>query len=143
MMTLFRKRFDKEILKTLNESIVNGALEPTHKNKVVETDSDKDNGSKGDENPPPSHKGKMIVDATCTPADIAYPTDLSLLNEAREKSEEMIDAMHTPFVGIRQKPRTYRQKARKLYLAVAKQKKPGYKKIRKAIGQQLRYLFGI
>jgi len=27
-----------------------------------------------------------------------------------------------------------------MYLAVAKQKKPGYKKIRKAIGQQLRYL---
>jgi len=82
----------------------------------------------------------MIVDATCTPADIAYPTDVSLLNEAREKSEEIIDAMHEPFIGVRKKPRTYRQKARKAYLAVAKQKKPGYKKIRKAIGQQLRYL---
>jgi hypothetical protein len=140
MLTHFRKRFDKEILKTLNESIVNGAMEPTHKNKGVETDSDKESGSQDDENPPPSPQGKMIVDATCTPADIAYPTDLSLLNEAREKSEEMIDAMHAPFVGVRQKPRTYRQKARKMYLAVAKQKKPGYKKIRKAIGQQLRYL---
>lgn len=48
--------------------------------------------------------------------------------------------MHTPFVGVGKKPRTYRQKARKAYLAVAKQKKPSYKKIRKAIGQQLRYL---
>ena len=69
----------------------------------------------------------MLVDATCTPADIAYPTDLSLLNEAREKTEEMIDAMHEPFIShLRKKPRTYRQKARKAYLAVAKQKKPGY-----------------
>jgi len=140
MMTHFRKRFDKDILKGLNESMVNGAMEPTHKNKVVETDSDKDSGSQDDENPPPSHQGKMIVDATCAPADIAYPTDLSLLNAAREKSEEMIDAMHAPFVGVRQKPRTYRQKARKMYLAVAKQKQPGYRKIRKAIGRQLRYL---
>ena len=140
MMTHFRKRFDKEILQNLNESMVNDAMELTHKNKGVETDSDKKGGSKDDENPPPSHQCKMIVDATCTPADIAYPTDLSLLNEAREKSEEMIDAMHAPFVGIRQKPRTYRQKARKAYLVVAKQKQPGYKKIRKAIGQQLRYL---
>jgi hypothetical protein len=82
----------------------------------------------------------MIVDATCTPADIAYPTDVSLLNEAREKSEEIIDAMHEPFVGVRRKPRTYRQKARKAYLVVAKQKKPGYKKTRRTIGQQLRYL---
>ena len=140
MMTHFRKRFDKDILKGLNESIVNGAMEPTHKNKGVETGSDKDSGSQDDEKPPPSPQGKMIVDATCTPADIAYPTDLSLLNEAREKSEEMIDAMHAPFVGVRKKPRTYRQKARKRYLAVAKQKKPGPRKIRKAIGQQLRYL---
>ncbi|MBN2843689.1 MAG: IS5 family transposase, partial [Sedimentisphaerales bacterium] len=87
-----------------------------------------------------ANKGKLIVDATCTPADISYPTDLSLLNEAREKSEEIIDAMHEPLAGIRRKPRTYRRKARKGYLAVAKQKKPGLKKIRKAIGQQLRYL---
>ena len=48
--------------------------------------------------------------------------------------------MHAPFVGVRKKPRAYRQKVRKAYLAVAKQKKPGYKKTRKAIGQQLRYL---
>jgi hypothetical protein len=80
------------------------------------------------------------VDATCTPADIAYPTDLSLLHEAREKSEEIIDAMHEPLIGTRKKARTYRQKARKAYLALVKQKKPGTKKIRKAIGQQLRYL---
>ena len=136
MMTHFRKRFDQDMLRDINESIVAGAMEPTQTNKVVESDSD----SKEDETPPPSHRGKMIVDATCTPADIAYPTDLSLLNEAREKSEEMIDAMHAPFVGLRQKPRTSRQKARQSYLVIAKQKKPGHKKIRKAIGQQLRYL---
>ncbi len=44
----------------------------------------------------PTNNGKLIVDATCTPADITYPTDLKLLNEAREKTEEMIDTMHTP-----------------------------------------------
>jgi len=139
MMTHFRKRFDKDMLNSINESIVQGVMEPGGENKLVDTHSDKDGCSK-DQNNPPSNKGKMIADATCTPADIAYPTDLTLLNEAREKTEEIIDAMHKPFVGIRKKPRTYRQKARKAYLAVAKQKKPGYKKIRKAIGQQLRYL---
>ena len=139
MMTHFRKRFDKSMLKHINESIVEGAMEDSE-SKDVEVDDSKDESSDNDANDPPSNKGKMIVDATCTPADIAYPTDLSLLNEAREKSEEIIDAMHEPFVGERKKPRTYRQKARKAYLAVAKQKKPGAKKIRKAIGQQLRYL---
>ena len=43
-------------------------------------------------------------------------------------------------IGKSKKPRTYRQKARKDYLAVAKQKRPGYKKVRKAIGRQLCYL---
>ena len=38
------------------------------------------------------------------------------------------------------KPRTYRKKARKDYLETAQNKKPGKRKIRKAIGKQLRYL---
>ena len=139
MMTHFRKRFDKDILVEINESIVQQAI--TEADSPDDSNAnDDDNRSDGDDNDTPANKGKLIVDATCTPADIAYPTDLSLVNEAREKSEEIIDVLHAPFIGIRPKPRTYRQKARKAYLAVAKQKKPGVKKIRKAIGQQLRYL---
>lgn len=38
------------------------------------------------------------------------------------------------------KPRTHGQKARQQYLSVAKQKKPGEKQFRNAIGQQLNYL---
>jgi hypothetical protein len=139
MMTHFRKRFDKEMLRDINESIVEGVIKGSDNSEVVPSGV-KDKSSNDNVNNPPSNKGKMIVDATCTPADIAYPTDVSLLNEAREKSEEIIDAMHEPFVGVRRKPRTYRQKARKAYLVVAKQKKPGYKKTRRTIGQQLRYL---
>ena len=33
-----------------------------------------------------ANHGKLIVDATCAPADISYPTDLNLLNEARKKN---------------------------------------------------------
>lgn len=139
MMTHFRKRFDKDMLADINESIINKA---TGRDENNDSDNSNDNESmtNNDNEQSVPNQGKLIVDATCTPADIAYPTDLSLLNEAREKSEEIIDAMHEPFIGVRKKPRTYRQKARKSYLAVAKQKKPGYKKIRKAIGQQLGYL---
>lgn len=82
----------------------------------------------------------FVIEATCTPADITFPTDLKLLGEAREKTEQVIDILHAPFVGERNKPRTYRCKARKQFLAVAKQKKPGKRRIRKAIGQQLRYI---
>jgi transposase, IS5 family len=127
LMTHFRKRFDKDTLAEINESIVRNALE-------------QDKSADDNDNEKPSNKGKLLVDATCTPADVAYPTDLNLLNEAREKTEAIIDTMHASLIGKQKKTRTYRQKARKDYLVVAKQKRPGYKKIRKAIGKQLRYL---
>ena len=69
---------------------------------------------------------------------IRYPTDLSLLNEAREISEAIIDTLH-PLSGMK-KVRTYRRNGRRDYLALVKQRRPGVKKRRKAIGQQLRYL---
>ena len=46
----------------------------------------------------------------------------------------------TPFIGKKPKPRTYRIKARKQYLAVAKKKSPGRKAVRKAIRQQLSHV---
>ncbi len=78
------------------------------------------------------------MDATACPQDIAYPTDLNLLNDAREKSEELIDALHTGLTTI--KPRTYREIARKKYLQTAQKKKKTKKEIRKAIREQLQYL---
>lgn len=63
-----------------------------------------------------------------------------VLNDAREKTEEIIDEIHKPFVGKRRKPRTYRKKARRNYLAIVKQKKSTRKKVHKAIGKQLNYL---
>ena len=33
------------------------------------------------------NKGQLILDATCTPADITYQTDSKLLNGAPEKEE--------------------------------------------------------
>lgn len=133
MMVHFRSRFTEEQLIRINEDII--AKEVV---KKAPQDEDED---------PPSHSGKLLVDATCTPADIKYPTDLGLLNEAREKTEEIIDTLHQEVVGScpegyapPKKVRTYRQNARQAFLKVAKSKKPGARKVRKAIGQQLRYL---
>ena len=56
----------------------------------------------------------MIVDATCAPSNIRYPQDVSLLNEARENAETLLDVLHDPADG--KKPRTYRKRARKDYL---------------------------
>ena len=54
----------------------------------------------------------MIVDATCAPSNIRYPQDVSLLNEARENAEKLLDILHDPTDG--KKLRTYRKRARKI-----------------------------
>jgi len=47
------------------------------------------------------------------PEDINYPTDLKLLNKAREQSEQIIYTLHKPVPKGGKKPRTCRQRARK------------------------------
>lgn len=83
----------------------------------------------------------MIIDATCCPSDIAYPTDLNLLNQARILTEKIIDKLYKPLrIKLKNKPKTYRKKARKNYLKIAKQRKPRKKARRIAIKQQLQYI---
>lgn len=76
-------------------------------------------------------KGNCPWMPTVSPQDIAYTTELNLLNEGRQK---VIDFLYFPG---QQKPRTSRQKACKDYLHVAQNRNPSRKKVRKAIGKQL------
>jgi hypothetical protein len=85
-----------------------------------------------------THKGQLKIDATVAPQHIAFPTDINLLNQARELSEELIDAICSD--KGQKKPRTYREKARRDYLNIARNRKKNKKKLRKGIKQQLGYL---
>lgn len=134
MFVYFRKRLKISIVK-LNDKINQKVME--EKKKVVKkTSPSKDNSDRTSS----SNRGKLIVDATCTPADITFPTDLKLLNTAREKSEAIIDKLHRPLRGKQKKPRTYRKRARKEYLSAAKSKRLSVGKRRKALRKQLGYL---
>ncbi|WP_445667495.1 hypothetical protein [Paenibacillus sp. FSL H8-0034] len=44
-----------------------------------------------------------MLDATCAPANIKYPTDLHLLNHSREILETIMDTLHQPLVGTMDK----------------------------------------
>ena len=87
----------------------------------------------------PEHNGKLLVDATVCEQAIRYPTDISLLNEAREVSESLIDDLYK-FSNLDKKPRTYRQNARRDYLKLVKNKRPSLKQRRRCIREQLQYL---
>ena len=86
-------------------------------------------------------RGTMLLDATCCPSDIHYPTDIGLLNHARELTEQIIDELHEQLAkpGY-EKPRTYRIVARKAYLGYAKKRKHTKEQLRKAIRQQLQFV---
>ena len=80
----------------------------------------------------------QICDATVAPQNIRYPQDTSLLNEAREKLEAMIDWFCMEY-GL-EKPRTYRKVAHREYLDFAKSKKPSREHIDRTIKLQLGYV---
>jgi IS5 family transposase len=163
MMVHFRKRFDQDDYNEINLSIVIDGVadqcadseeQGDPKSEEIDPKSEQDNiepeldDSKPDntktqsdeEKEEPSHSGKMLIDATATPADITYPTDLKLLNEAREKLELIIDILHQPFKGKLKKPRTYRKVARREYLQITKLKKVSKNKRRSVIRKQLGYV---
>jgi hypothetical protein len=137
LFVYFRKRFGKKRMTRINETIACKALE--EEAKAAKTKSD-DHGDDDPAGGATENRGKLLVDATCTPADITFPTDLKLLNTAREKSEEIIDLLHRPLKGTQRKPRTYRKVARKAFLAAAKSKRLSKNKMRKARRKQLGYL---
>lgn len=87
----------------------------------------------------PAPKGKLKIDATVADQYIRYPNDLSLVNEARLKTEAIIDRLWELELVKDQltvKPRTYRKLAHKRYLSQAKKKNSSQASRRKA----LRYL---
>jgi hypothetical protein len=151
----FRKRLGIEQINSINERIMSLKANLEKPEDPIEKQyDDEDNGSPNTETEneaPPTdkekqdcetatmNKGRLLMDATACPQDIAYPTDLDLLSAAREKSEQLIDLLYDKELHEK-KPRTYRRLARKRYLNTAQKKSKSRKTLRNAIGGQLRYL---
>ena len=135
MFVHFRKRLPEDVILRINDLIAEKAISAAKRRAKENSDKDDDAPGGGTKN-----KGKMLVDATCAPEDINYPTDLKLLNNAREKSEEIIDTLHKGMPKGTRKPRTYRRTARRDFLKVSKSRKVRQKTLRKAIRKQLGYL---
>ena len=138
----FRKRLGADQINRINEIILGLSDGRQQQNK----DTGDDNSTQQDVQVSAAstdtqrpNEGRLIVDATACPQDIRYPTDLDLLNDAREKSEELIDLLFCATRHIA-KPRTYRRVAHKIYLKTAQKKSKSKKELRTAIKRQLNYL---
>jgi len=129
LLVEFRRRLNDDVLSEINEMIIEynkPSDPPPTASGTEENESETDNA------------GTLILDATCAPQNIAFPQDINLLNECRERIEHIIDSICYTYNET--KPRTYRNVARRDYLRLARRKKRSGKKIRKAIKQQLQYI---
>ncbi len=143
----FRKRLSAEMLKAINERIALQGLANSAKTLNEEKETPPPPPTSHEASPPnvqeetKPHQGKLLMDATCAPEDIRFPNDLSLLNEAREVTEAIVDGLWgSGPAELRRgvKPRTYRKKARIAFLNAIRSRSLSSSKLRRALGYQLR-----
>ena len=133
-----RKRMGADKFDEFNETVIRRAesLKPKRKRIIKDETPDHDDisdnargqGEDAKESVDfPSNKeipnqGKLKLDASVADQYITYPTDLKLLNTAREETERLIDVLYKKG-SFDKKPRTYRRKARKEHLVVSKKRR--------------------
>lgn len=168
MMTRFRQRITPEMLTWVNDQVIGRIAAEKEEEEESQGDEGPDDQPPADSGEGDSSKqeqlsindvgngptdeasqeasqeapneGTLILDATCAPQNIRFPTDTSLLSEAREKTEEIIDMLHEQGLSEGKKPRTYRREARRKYNSFSKSRKKTARMIRSTKRQQLQYL---
>ena len=158
MMTRFRQRITPEMLSWVNDQVIGRKAMEEKREPPKDDDPGEQPPADGSDGGTPPHEqlsiddvcekapeempneGTLILDATCAPQNIRFPTDTSLLNEAREKTEEIIDLLHEQGLSEGKKPRTYRREARRKYNSFSKARKKTQQMIHNAKRQQLQYL---
>lgn len=149
MMTRFRLRLGPEILQEVNDVIIG---RKTAEDVIAKADNHDDHDNQDDHNDGSGgideeihqgegpNSGTLILDATCAPQAIRFPTDTSLLDEARKNTERIIDSFHKAGLTDGRKPRTYRVTAKKLFNGFSKARKKTHRSIRTCKRQQLNFL---
>ena len=134
MMVHFRQRITVKLVNQINEEMVKRGREKTEQKEEKSSSDSEEIGER-------ENKGKLILDATCAPGDIKYPTDLDIVNQGRKATEQIIDTLYKSIKGkLKRKPRTYRNIARKEYLRIVKNRRSTKKEGRESIRKQLKYI---
>jgi len=127
-MACFRTRFTPEVIAAFNEKVIQLAQQKDGPGIEPPETPPPPSPPPPPETPPPqddepNNKGTLLLDATCAPADIPYPTDLGLVNEARELSEKILDEARVLCGASSPRPRTYPHVCRRRFLEIVKHPK--------------------
>lgn len=134
LMVHFRARLGADILKEINEIIVQAHKKTPKDKDPSDSSSDKSGGG---------NSGRLVVDATCAPQDMKHPNDISLLNDVRVETERFIDQLFSEesvFEAGIKKPRSHREIARRKFLRFIRSRRPTKAFVRKAKRQQLGFI---
>jgi len=141
LLVTFRKRLPEETISRIIEKMfIDKADDDDHSNTGGSGGSEGTHSTKSGDGTETENRGTLIIDATCAPADISYPTDLELSDKARKWTEVILDHFWLTYGAVngrKEKPRTYREVARRRFLKLNKRKKKTAKKIRKELRYQL------
>ena len=83
MIEYFRARNGVNLINQVNKKIVSKQGELTGLKRGEKTQK---KAEKGEEKSEPKNQGKLIVDATCAPANIKYPNDLGIFNQSSKQT---------------------------------------------------------
>lgn len=84
------------------------------------------------------HKGSMKVDATCSDAEVRFPTDVDLLEDGSRVINRYIDKLCHEFSLVH--PITFRKRSRLVYLDFIKMKRKSNRKLKSCKSLLLTYL---
>jgi len=140
LLVHIRKRIDLGTFEVMTDELIRRGMKIKEatpgKSKEKKEDVD---GDDVDQNTGSSNQGKLQLDATVADAEIKFPTDLDMLNDSREKAQELIDHLYS-VLDLDKKPRDYRRMARKAFLNLSKKKRKTDKELRRGIKLQLNYV---
>jgi hypothetical protein len=138
-----RERLSLDIMNKITELVLKHNLENFNNlEQVALKEANNEENQENEPSTPPTQepKGTLLMDATVSPQNITYPTDLKVLNSSRIKSEKIIDLLYDKELHGQTKVRTYRNNARKDFLNTAKKKRKSQQEIIAANKKQLAYL---
>lgn len=117
LMTHFRQRLTQKFMNEVNAVLIDEEVKKALKSKEDDNNNDDSNntGDSNNEERTIENNGELMLDATCCPSDVRFPTDVSLLNEALEKVHKMIDICHSYAKQGVKKIRTDRGYLRKVF----------------------------
>ena len=87
------KRNDDKFFNGIMLAMYKDCIKKSSSSESEQSDED-DSGTSGDSRPskssPIAHKSKIKIDATCTDAEIRYPTDINILRDSNRDIERLV-----------------------------------------------------